>query len=182
MSYSQNSDVFLRINDQDSRYLKEIENKNKLESYITDPLYVENIFQRIDINVKLPLYEHEDDSGMDVRAFIPDSIELVPHIPEYIATGLVVKALPKNTEIQVRSRSGLASRANIVANSPGTIDEGYRGEIKIILINIGVNNYIVNNGDRIAQLVLAPVLKAKMPLEREFKVRGKQGFGSTGVK
>jgi len=182
MSYSQNSDVFLRINDQDSRYLKEIENKKKLESYITDPLYVENIFQRIDINVQLPSYEHEDDSGMDVRAFIPNSIELIPNIPEYISTGLILKALPSDTEIQVRSRSGLSGRGIVVANAPGTIDEGYRGQIKIILINIGVINHIINPGDRIAQLVLAPVLKAKMPLEHEFKVRGKQGFGSTGVK
>ena len=182
MSYNNNPDVFLRINDQDSKYLKDIEEKNRQNAYTSDPFYIENIFEKTVIDVQLPIYEHEDDSGMDIREYIDNSIQIETRNIIAIPTGLKIKQLPKNTEIQIRPRSGLAFKGITVVNSPGTIDEGYRGEIKILLINVGLTDYIINSGDRIAQLVLAPVLKVKMKLDHQFKIRNENGFGSTGVK
>ena len=134
-------------------------------------------------NNKLPEYETELSAGMDVRAFIENPINLKPLERTLVKTGLYVE-LEKGFEIQVRPRSGLALKKGItVLNSPGTIDADYRGEIGIILINLSKENFIINSGDRIAQLVVCkyeqPIIKLSDSL-RETK-RGKKGFGSTGV-
>ena len=134
-------------------------------------------------NNKLPEYETELSAGMDVRAFIENPINLKPLERTLVKTGLYVE-LEKGFEIQVRPRSGLALKKGItVLNSPGTIDADYRGEIGIILINLSKENFIINSGDRIAQLVVCkyeqPIIKLSDSLgETE---RGKKGFGSTGV-
>lgn len=134
-------------------------------------------------NNKLPEYETELSAGMDVRAFIENPITLEPLERTLVKTGLYVE-LEKGFEIQVRPRSGLALKKGItVLNSPGTIDADYRGEIGIILINLSKENFIINSGDRIAQLVVCkyeqPIIKLSDSLG-ETK-RGKKGFGSTGV-
>ena len=134
-------------------------------------------------NNKLPVYETELSAGMDVRAFIENPINLKPLERTLVKTGLYVE-LEKGFEIQVRPRSGLALKKGItVLNSPGTIDADYRGEIGVILINLSKENFIINSGDRIAQLVVCkyeqPIIKLSDSLgETE---RGKKGFGSTGV-
>ena len=130
-----------------------------------------------------PKHKHLDDSGMDLRANLPDGeitigvgkIKLVP-------TGLHFE-LPESMEIQVRPRSGLAAKNNIsVLNTPGTIDSDYRGELKVILFNHGNNNFLINNKDRIAQMILTPVIKIEFEetLDLPDTVRGTGGFGSTG--
>lgn len=134
-------------------------------------------------NNKLPVYETELSAGMDVRAFIENPINLKPLERTLVKTGLYVE-LEKGFEIQVRPRSGLALKKGItVLNSPGTIDADYRGEIGIILINLSKEKFIINSGDRIAQLVVCkyeqPIIKLSDSLG-ETK-RGKKGFGSTGV-
>ena len=134
-------------------------------------------------NNKLPEYETELSAGMDVRAFIENPITLEPLERTLVKTGLYVE-LEKGFEIQVRPRSGLALKKGItVLNSPGTIDADYRGEIGIILINLSKEKFIINSGDRIAQLVVCkyeqPLIKLSDSLG-ETK-RGKKGFGSTGV-
>ena len=134
-------------------------------------------------NNKLPVYETELSAGMDVRAFIENPINLKPLERTLVKTGLYVE-LEKGFEIQVRPRSGLALKKGItVLNSPGTIDADYRGEIGIILINLSKEKFIINSGDRIAQLVVCkyeqPLIKLSDSLG-ETK-RGKKGFGSTGV-
>ena len=134
-------------------------------------------------NNKLPVYETELSAGMDVRAFIENPINLKPLERTLVKTGLYVE-LEKGFEIQVRPRSGLALKKGItVLNSPGTIDADYRGEIGIILINLSKENFIINSGDRIAQLVVCkyeqPIIKLSDSLGET--LRGKKGFGSTGV-
>ena len=121
---------------------------------------------------------------MDLMAYIKKKISIKPGKISLIPTGIRV-AIPKNYEIQIRPRSGLAAKKGIsVLNTPGTIDSDYRGEIKIILINLGKKLFIVNPGDRVAQMVLCPVATGKL---KEVKIlpktlRGKKGFGSTGKK
>lgn len=134
-------------------------------------------------NNKLPEYETELSAGMDVRAFIENPITLEPLERTLVKTGLYVE-LEKGFEIQVRPRSGLALKKGItVLNSPGTIDADYRGEIGIILINLSKEKFIINSGDRIAQLVVCkyeqPIIKLSDSLGET--LRGKKGFGSTGV-
>ena len=134
-------------------------------------------------NNKLPVYETELSAGMDVRAFIENPINLRPLERTLVKTGLYVE-LEKGFEIQVRPRSGLALKKGItVLNSPGTIDADYRGEIGIILINLSKEKFIINSGDRIAQLVVCkyeqPIIKLSDSLGET--LRGKKGFGSTGV-
>jgi dUTP pyrophosphatase len=130
----------------------------------------------------LPKYQSEGASGLDVRAQLESSIEILPGSRTLIPTGLAM-AIPVGYEIQVRPRSGLAMRDGVsVLNTPGTVDADYRGEIKIILINLGEKPFVVNDQDRIAQLVLAPVVQAQL---EEVEVlsdtdRGAGGFGSTG--
>ena len=143
---------------------------------------VKILIKRLDPAVKMPTYKTEGASGMDLMAFINDPIKLRPKNSCLVPTGLAV-AFSENFEIQIRPRSGLAIKNSIsVLNTPGTIDSDYRGEIKIILFNHGTNEFIINNKDRIAQMILAPV--HKMDLEEVKKlpdtVRGKGGFGSTG--
>ena len=132
--------------------------------------------------VKLPSYKTSGASGMDLMAFIDKSIELKPGGSFLVPTGLSV-AFPKDYEIQIRPRSGLAAKNNIsVLNTPGTIDSDYRGEIKVILFNHGNKNFKINNNDRIAQMILTPVIKIDLEEVNELpeSIRGAGGFGSTG--
>ena len=144
----------------------------------------EILIKRLSDNVLLPKYETEGSSGMDLAANINENIEVKPGATVIIPTGISV-SIPKNFEIQIRPRSGLAAKSKIsVLNTPGTIDSDYRGELKVILINLGNKNFIIENGARIAQMVLCPVVKAKL---KEVKIlegtkRGSGGFGSTGTK
>ena len=138
--------------------------------------------KKLDPKVKIPKYKTEGSSGMDLMAFVKGSLKIKPNSSELIPTGISV-AIPEDTEIQIRPRSGLAVNSQIsVLNTPGTIDSDYRGELKVILFNHGVDDFIVNNGDRIAQMVLMPVLKASFDEVGELPdtVRGSGGFGSTG--
>tara|TARA_Y100001958_G_scaffold121981_1_gene89219 strand:- start:173 stop:610 length:438 start_codon:yes stop_codon:yes gene_type:complete len=140
------------------------------------------LIKRLDPMVKLPSYKSEGASGMDLMAFIKDKIKIKPKTSSLIPTGLSV-AFPKEYEIQIRPRSGLAAKNNIsVLNTPGTIDSDYRGELKVIVYNHGNQDFLINNGDRIAQMILTPVIK--MDLEETDNLpetlRGKSGFGSTG--
>lgn len=134
-------------------------------------------------NHDLPHYETELSAGMDLKANIPESILLKPLERCLIKTGLSI-ALPSGLEAQVRPRSGLALKKGIsVLNSPGTIDADYRGEIGVILINLSQEDFKIENGDRIAQLVIASYVQAKWELVETLDetTRGKGGFGSTGV-
>ena len=116
------------------------------------------LIKRLDPAVKLPVYKTSGASGMDLIAFINKPINIKPKTSSLIPTGLSV-AFSKDYEIQIRPRSGLAAKNNIsVLNAPGTIDSDYRGEIKVILYNHGNNDFAINNGDRIAQMILAPVV------------------------
>ena len=140
------------------------------------------IVKKLDRTVILPTYKTDGASGMDLIAFVKKPIEVKPKTSALIPTGLSV-AFSKDYEIQIRPRSGLAAKNNItVLNTPGTIDSDYRGEIKIILFNHGDNNFVVNNGDRIAQMVLCPIIKMELE-ETDIlpeTIRGEGGFGSTG--
>ena len=143
---------------------------------------VKILVKKFDKNIKLPTYKTSGSSGMDLAAYIKNKITINPGKTAIIPTGIAV-AIPKNYEIQIRPRSGLAAKKSIsVLNTPGTIDSDYRGEIKIILINLSKKSYVVKSGDRVAQMILCPVAKGKL---REVKnlpktVRDKGGFGSTG--
>ena len=143
---------------------------------------VKVLIKKLDPLVELPSYKSAGASGMDLMAFIKKSIRLAPKNSCLVPTGLSV-AFSEDYEIQIRPRSGLAAKNNIsVLNTPGTIDSDYRGEIKIILFNHGNTEFVINNKDRIAQMILAPVYK--MDLEEVVSlpnsIRGKGGFGSTG--
>ena len=144
----------------------------------------EILIKRLSNNVSLPKYETEGSSGMDLAANINESIEIKPGATVIVPTGISV-SIPKNFEIQIRPRSGLAAKKSIsVLNTPGTIDADYRGELKVIWINLGTKSFFVENGARIAQMVLCPVVKANL---KEVKIledteRGSGGFGSTGTK
>ena len=143
---------------------------------------VKVLIKKLDPTVKIPEYKTDGSSGMDLKAFINESINVKPNTSSLVPTGLSV-AFSEDYEIQIRPRSGLAAKENIsVLNAPGTIDSDYRGEIKVIIYNHGNNDFTINNGDRIAQMVLTPVVK--MELEETINlpetVRGKGGFGSTG--
>ena len=133
-------------------------------------------------SVKLPSYKTDGASGMDLMAYIDKSIELKPGESCLVPTGLSV-AFPEEYEIQIRPRSGLAVKNNIsVLNTPGTIDSDYRGEIKVILFNHGNKAFKINNNDRIAQMILTPVMKIDLEETNELpdSIRGSGGFGSTG--
>ena len=144
----------------------------------------EILIKRLSKNITLPKYETDGSSGMDLAANISNNIDIKPGKSEIIPTGLAV-AIPKNFEIQIRPRSGLAAKNQIsVLNTPGTIDADYRGEIKVILINLGNKSFVVEKGSRIAQMVLCPIIKANIKEVEtlENTKRGSGGFGSTGVK
>ena len=144
---------------------------------------IEILIKRLSKNISLPKYETSGSSGMDLSANIEEEIEIAPGKSSIIPTGLAV-SIPKNFEIQIRPRSGLAAKNQIsVLNTPGTIDADYRGELKVILINLGKNVFKVKKGLRIAQMVLCPVIKATLKEvdTLEDTKRGSGGFGSTGT-
>ena len=143
---------------------------------------VKVLVKRLNSKVKIPEYKTSGSSGMDLMAFVGNSIKIAPNTLELIPTGLSI-AIPEDLEIQIRPRSGLAAKSNMgVLNAPGTIDSDYRGEIKIILFNHGSKEFVINNNDRIAQMILAPI--HKMDIEEvdnlPESIRDKGGFGSTG--
>ena len=143
---------------------------------------VKVLIKRLDSTVILPEYKTNGASGMDLVAFTKTIINIEPKTSALIPTGLSV-AFSKDYEIQIRPRSGLAAKNNIsVLNTPGTIDSDFRGEIKVILYNHGNNIFKVNNGDRIAQMVLAPIVKIELEETHDLPetIRGVGGFGSTG--
>jgi len=143
---------------------------------------VKVLIKKLDPAVKLPEYKTNGSSGMDLIAFIKEPVNVTPKTSLLIPTGLSV-AFSENYEIQIRPRSGLAAKNNIsVLNTPGTIDSDYRGEIKVIIYNHGNNDFLVNNGDRIAQMVLTPVVKMQLEetMDLPKTIRGIGGFGSTG--
>ena len=135
-------------------------------------------------NHNLPNYETIASAGMDLRASLSESRVLKPLERTIVGTGLFIE-LPIGTEAQVRPRSGLAAKEGItVLNAPGTIDADYRGEIGVILVNLSNEDFIINNGERIAQLVIAKHERAEWQesIELSETTRGEGGFGSTGVK
>ena len=140
------------------------------------------LIKKLNQSVQLPSYKTDGASGMDLMACIEKPIDLEPGKSCLVSTGLSV-AFPKEYEIQIRPRSGLAAKNNIsVLNTPGTIDSDYRGELKIILFNHGNKKFIINNNDRVAQMVLTPIIKMELEETNELpeSVRGEGGFGSTG--
>ena len=144
----------------------------------------EILIKRLSKNIPLPKYETDGSSGMDLAANIDQEIEINPGKSAIIPTGLAV-SIPKNFEIQIRPRSGLAAKNQLsVLNTPGTIDSDYRGELKVILINLGDKTFKVENGSRVAQMVLCPIIKASLKEVEtlEETKRGIGGFGSTGTK
>ena len=140
------------------------------------------LIKRLDPSIELPEYKTDGASGMDLLAFLKKPISVKPKTSSLVPTGLSV-AFSDNYEIQIRPRSGLAAKNNIsVLNTPGTIDSDYRGEIKVIIYNHGNSDFIINNGDRIAQMVLSPVVKMELEENNDLPktIRGEGGFGSTG--
>ena len=143
---------------------------------------VKVLVKKLNPKVELPKYKTDGSSGLDLMAFIENTMTIIPNTSALIPTGISV-AVSNDLEIQIRPRSGLAAKSNItVLNTPGTIDSDYRGEIKIILFNHGKENFIVNNKDRVAQMILAPIVKIEFEEVDELPdtIRGSGGFGSTG--
>ena len=143
---------------------------------------VKILVKKFNKNVKLPTYKTAGSSGMDLVANNKKKFTIKSGATGIIPTGIAI-AIPKNYEVQIRPRSGLAANKSIsVLNTPGTIDSDYRGEIKIILINFGKKSFVVRSGDRIAQMILSPVAKANLSEVKNLPktIRGKRGFGSTG--
>ena len=143
---------------------------------------VKVLIKKLNSKVQLPKYKTDGSSGMDLMAFTESPINIRPQESVLIPTGITI-AIPEDTEIQIRPRSGLAAKFNIsVLNTPGTIDSDYRGEIKIILFNHGKEEFIINNNDRVAQMILMPIIKAEFEEVEDLPktLRGSGGFGSTG--
>ena len=143
---------------------------------------VKILVKKFDKNIKLPAYKTVGSSGMDLVAYIKNKLTINPGKIAKVPTGIAL-AIPKNYEVQIRPRSGLAAKKGIsVFNTPGTIDSDYRGEIKIILINLSKKPFIIKSGDRVAQMILCPVVKGKLKVVKNLPntVRGKGDFGSTG--
>ena len=140
------------------------------------------LIKKLDPSVELPSYKTDGASDMDLMAFVKEPINLKPQTSCLVPTGISV-AFPSEYEIQIRPRSGLAAKNNIsVLNTPGTIDSDYRGEIKVILFNHGNEDFLINDKDRIAQMILTPVIKMNFEETDNLPetVRGEGGFGSTG--
>ena len=140
------------------------------------------LIKKLDPSVELPSYKTDGASGMDLMAFVKEPINLKPQTSCLVPTGISL-AFPSEYEIQIRPRSGLAAKNNIsVLNTPGTIDSDYRGEIKIILFNHGNEDFLINDKERIAQMILTPVIKMYFEETDNLPetVRGEGGFGSTG--
>ena len=145
---------------------------------------VKILIKKTNKEVITPKYKTDGSSGVDLSAFLDKEVVIKPNSSDLIPTGLQV-AIPEEFEIQIRPRSGLAAKESIgVLNSPGTIDSDYRGELKIILFNHSNKDFIINNGDRIAQMVLVPIIKMEFEEVDSLPdtVRGQGGFGSTGKK
>ena len=140
------------------------------------------LIKKLNQKAIIPSYKTSGSSGLDLTALIESKIIIPSKKSALISTGLSI-AIPEDTEVQIRPRSGLAAKSNItVLNTPGTIDSDYRGELKIILFNHGDKEFVVNNGDRIAQMVLMPILKIEFEEVDNLPktIRGSGGFGSTG--
>ena len=143
---------------------------------------VKVLIKKLDKKVKLPEYKTTGSSGLDLTAFIEKKIVIKPGENALVPTGISI-AIPEDTEVQIRPRSGLAAKNNIsVLNTPGTIDSDYRGELKIIIFNHSNYDFVVNNNDRIAQMVLTPIARMELEEANELPktLRGEGGFGSTG--
>tara|TARA_Y100001970_G_C14048040_1_gene757375 strand:- start:202 stop:639 length:438 start_codon:yes stop_codon:yes gene_type:complete len=143
---------------------------------------VKVLVKKLNPKVQLPKYKTKGSSGMDLMAFIEKPIKISPNTSALIPTGISI-AMPNDVEIQIRPRSGLAAKNKIsVLNTPGTIDSDYRGELKIILFNHSSEEFIVKNNDRIAQMILMPILKVDFEEVDDLPdtFRGSGGFGSTG--
>ena len=141
------------------------------------------LIKKLHSDVNLPAYETSGSSGMDLQAYTSEEIILKPGERKLIPTGLSV-AIPENLEIQIRPRSGLAYKKGIsVVNTPGTIDSDYRGEIKVLLINLGKEDFVIKKFERIAQMVVCPITKVVLSETNDLPdtIRGEGGFGSTGV-
>jgi len=140
------------------------------------------LIKKLNPNVVLPVYKTNGASGMDLMAFIERPIKIAPNSSYLVPTGLAM-AFSEDYEVQIRPRSGLAAKNYItVLNTPGTIDSDYRGEIKIILFNHGKEDFLINNKDRVAQMILTPVAKMELEVTDNLPdtLRGEGGFGSTG--
>ena len=142
----------------------------------------EILIKKLHSDVNIPKYETEGSSGLDLEAYIEKNLRLLSGERKLVPTGVSV-AMPNNFEIQIRPRSGLAYKNGIsVVNTPGTIDSDYRGEIKVLLINLGAEAVTIKKFQRIAQMVICPIIKANLKEVQELPetIRGAGGFGSTG--
>ena len=142
----------------------------------------EILIKKLHSDVNIPKYETEGSSGLDLEAYIEKDLRLLSGERKLVPTGVSV-AMPNNFEIQIRPRSGLAYKNGIsVINTPGTIDSDYRGEIKVLLINLGTEAVTIKKFQRIAQMVICPIIKANLKEVQELPetIRGAGGFGSTG--
>ena len=142
----------------------------------------EILIKKLHSDVNIPKYETEGSSGLDLEAYIEKDLQLLSGERKLVSTGVSV-AMPNNLEIQIRPRSGLAYKNGIsVVNTPGTIDSDYRGEIKVLLINLGTEAVTIKKFQRIAQMVICPIIKANLKEVQELPetIRGAGGFGSTG--
>jgi len=140
------------------------------------------LIKKLSPDVELPAYKTHGASGMDLMAFIEAPIKIAPNSSYLVPTGLSM-AFSEDYEVQIRPRSGLAAKKNItVLNTPGTIDSDYRGEIKVIIFNHGKKDFLINNKDRVAQMILTPVVKVEFEETDNLPdtLRGESGFGSTG--
>ena len=142
---------------------------------------VKLLIKKLQKNIILPEYKTDGSSGMDLMANVEQTVKILPGERKIISTGIMV-AIPEQYEIQIRPRSGLAAKNGIsVLNTPGTIDSDYRGEIKVILINHGKDIFEIKKNDRIAQMIVCPIIKVELEEVENLPgtVRGKGGFGST---
>ena len=142
---------------------------------------VKLLIKKLQKNIILPEYKTDGSSGMDLIANVEQTVKILPGEKKIISTGIMV-AIPEQYEIQIRPRSGLAAKNGIsVLNTPGTIDSDYRGEIKVILINLGKDIFEINKNDRIAQMIVCPIIKVELKEVESLPetVRGEGGFGST---
>ena len=142
---------------------------------------VKLLIKKLQKNIILPEYKTDGSSGMDLMANVEQTVKILPGEKKIISTGIMV-AIPEQYEIQIRPRSGLAAKNGIsVLNTPGTIDSDYRGEIKVILINLGKDIFEINKNDRIAQMIVCPIIKVELKEVDSLPetVRGAGGFGST---
>ena len=142
---------------------------------------VKLLIKKLHKNIILPEYKTDGSSGMDLMANVEQTVKILPGEKKIISTGIMV-AIPEQYEIQIRPRSGLAAKNGIsVLNTPGTIDSDYRGEIKVILINLEKDIFQINKNDRIAQMIVCPIIKVELKEVESLPetARGEGGFGST---